>query len=141
MPTSTAGIRGWTLDTDHDLDLDAAGRLIENDGDDATYQEIACSLLLMYGENFMDVTEGVPWFAEIFQKGTPRARIEALIRNTIQLHPAIVDVPRVALETDRATRESAITFEARTASGRIIRSQDYRPILLGRPPQAAVQAP
>ena len=94
----------------------------------------------MYGENFCDVTEGVPWFQEIFQKGTPRARVLFLIRRTIELHPAIVDVPSVALDTDRATRASAITFEARTASGRIIRSQDYAPILLGRPPQASVQA-
>ena len=37
-------VRGWGLGTDHDLDLDAAGRLVEISGDDATYQEIALHL-------------------------------------------------------------------------------------------------
>lgn len=135
-------MRGFLLDPlTHDLSLDAAGRLETVDGDDATYQEIRCSLLLMYGENFCDVTEGVPWFQEIFQKGTPRGRIEELIRQTVKRHPAIVDVPLCRLDLDRATREGSIVFEARTASGRIIRSQDYPPILLGRPPAPAVQAP
>ncbi len=135
-------MRGFLLDPlTHDLSLDAAGRLETVTGDDATYQEIRCSLLLMYGENFCDVTEGVPWFQEIFQKGTPRARVEELIRQTVARHPAIVDVPLVRLVSDRVTRTGTITFEARTASGRVIRSQDFPPIVLGRPPAPGVQAP
>lgn len=123
-------MRGFKLDTDHDLSLDAGGRLEYVDGVEATAQEIKTRLLFMRGEAFTDLREGVPYFTEILIKGVDPARVRALIRQTIQSVPSVVDVPRVDFELDTATRQAVITWEARHASGRTIRSEDFPALIV-----------
>lgn len=124
-------MRGFALDPlTHDLKLDAAGRLETLDGDAATYQEIKTRLLLLRGECFADLREGVPYFQEIFAKGTTPGRVKAILRQAILTHPAIVDVPILDIEIDRMTRAASVTFEARTQAGRVIRSGDFGPIVI-----------
>ena len=125
-------MRGFKLDLEsHDLALDAGGRLEFVDGDAATYQEIKTRILFFKGEGFTDAREGVPYFQEIFQKGTDPGRVIALIRATIASVPAVVDVPLCAMSVDRATRAATVTFQARTNTGRVIDSRDYPPLILG----------
>ena len=124
-------MRGFKLDTDHDLALDSGGRFEFVSGDEATGQEVATRLLFFRGENFLDSREGVPYFQEIFQKGTDPARVRALIRATIQSVPAIVDVPVCEIVTDPATRRAVCTWSARTNTGTVIRSEDFPPLVLG----------
>ena len=123
-------IRGFQLDTNHDLAL-SNGDFLWIDGDAATGQEIATRLLFFRGENFADTREGVPYFQEIFQKGTDPARVRALIRDTIRSVPAVVDVPTCEIVTDPATRRAVCTWTARTNSGKVIRSTDFPPLILG----------
>jgi hypothetical protein len=127
-------IRGFKLDpTTHDLALDAGGRLEYVEGTDATVQEIKTRLLHFQGESFNDLREGVPWYQEILVKGVDLARVRAIIRAAILSVPAIVDVPRVDVEIDRATRAATITWEAREASGRVVRSEDFAPLVIAAP--------
>lgn len=124
-------IRGFKLDPEsHDLALDAGGRLLSVEGDDATAQEIKTRLLFFKGEAFTDAREGVPYFQEILKKGVSLPRVRAIIRQVIQSHPGIVDVPVCAIELDRATRAATIVWQARTLAGRIIRSEDYPPLVI-----------
>lgn len=123
-------IRGFLLDSDHDLALDAGGDFDTVEGDAATGQEIATRLLYFKGENFADTREGVPYFQEIFQKGTDPARVRALIRGTIQSVPAVIDVPACEIVTDPATRAAVCTWIARTNTGKVIRSEDFPPLIL-----------
>ena len=125
-------VRGFKLDPEsHDLALDAGGRLeyvtddTQEDADEATAQEIKTRLLFFKGESFTDAREGVPYYQEILIKGVQPARVKAIVRRVIQSHPAIVDVPVCELVLDRATRRAAVTWEARTVEGRIVRSADY----------------
>lgn len=119
-------MRGFKLDPEsHDLYLDDAGRTATVDGDEATAQEIKTRLLFFKGEAFTDTREGVPWYQEIMRKGADLARARAIVRQAILSVPSIVDVPRVDVDLDRATRALTITWTARTDSGRTIRSEDY----------------
>lgn len=124
-------MRGYKLDVNHDLSLDAGGRLEFVDGVEATAQEIKTRLLFMRGEAFTDLREGVPYYTDILVKGVDPARVRALIRQTIQSVPSVVDVPRVDFALDPATRTATVTWEARHASGRVIRSEDFPPLILG----------
>lgn len=118
-------IRGFELDTAHDLALDSGGRLTFVSDDAATAQEIKTRLLFFRGESFTDAREGVPYFQEILKKGVSLPRVRAILRQVIQSHPAIVDVPRLDLTLDRGTRIATVVFEARTVRGTTIRSEDY----------------
>lgn len=126
-----SAIRGFALDPlTHDLSLDAAGRLETIEGDDATIQEIQTRLLFFKGEGFTDLREGVPYFQEILKKGVDLARVKAIVRQVVQNHPAIADVPVVSIDLDRVTRAASVSFEARTRTGRVIRSEDFGPIVI-----------
>jgi hypothetical protein len=124
-------MRGVKLDPlTHDLSLDAGGRLETIDGDDATAQEIRTRLLFFRSESFTDQTEGIPFYEEILVKGGDLGRVRAIIRAAIASVPAIVDVPIVEVEVDRVTRAAAITWEARTNTGRRISSADFPPLTI-----------
>ena len=123
-------LRGVKLGPDHDLSLDAGGRLEYLDGDDAVAQEISTRLQLFQGESFTDLREGVPWYQEILVKGVDLARVRSIIRQAIQSVPAVLDVPELEVTLDRQTRSLTISWEARVASGRIIRSEDYQPLVI-----------
>lgn len=123
-------MRGFRLNTEHDLDLDAAGRLIEIDLDEATTQEIKTRLLFFRGQSFMDAREGTPYFEEILKKGIVPERVKQIIRQVIQSHPAIVDVPKIELVLDRFTRQASVVWEARTVRGTILRSEAFGPLVV-----------
>ena len=123
--------RGFKLDPlTHDLSLDDAGDLETVSDDAATAQEIKTRLLFFKGEGFTDLREGVPYFQEILRKGVDLGRVKAIIRQTIQSHPAIRDVPQIDISLDRATRAASVSFVARTFTGRTIRSEDFGPIVI-----------
>lgn len=123
-------IRGFKLDTNHDLSLDDGGRLEFVEDDAATIQEIGTRLRLLRGENFLDLREGVPYFTEILIKGVDVARVRSLIRQTIASVPGVVDVPVVDVSLDRSARALIVAFEARHATGRVIRSEDFPALVL-----------
>ena len=131
-------MRGWkkttTIDVDNpvlnDLHL-TAGTSTPVDGDVATAQEIRSRFLLVRGSYFLDLREGLPLFQEILKKGYVPGRVRQIVRDLLLTHPAIVDVVRVTFDVDRATRQAEITWIARTTTGRIVRSEDFGPVLLG----------
>jgi len=124
-------MRGFALDTTtHDLALDAGGRLTYVDGDAATAQEIKTRILFFRGENFMDSREGVPYFKEILIKGVSLARVRAIMRQVILSVPSVVDVPLLRIDLERQTRVATVTWHARTSEGRIVRSEDYPPLVV-----------
>lgn len=130
-------LRGFYLDPEsHDLYLDAGGRFVFLDGADAaqadraTAQEIKTRLLFFKGEGFTDAREGVPYFQEILRKGVALSRVRAIVQRVIRSHPSIVDVPVCEVTLDRATRAASVRFEARTLSGRLIRSDDFPPLVI-----------
>jgi len=124
-------IRGFMLDPNtHDLAIDSGGRLRYVEDDAATAQEIKTRILFFRGENFMDTREGVPYYEEILEKGVDLARVREIFRKVIQSVPAVVDVPLLTLDLDRTTRALTVVWEARTNTGRVIRSADFPPLVV-----------
>lgn len=130
-------MRGPKLTTTIDLDNPVEGDLYLDrgdnpmvDGDEATAQEIRTRLLTIKGEAYEDTREGVPWFEEILIKGPILERVRSIVRQTIQSVPAVVDVPRVELDLDRATRVLTISWEARTIAGIVVKSEDFPPLII-----------
>jgi len=124
-------MRGFKLDIEaHDLALDGAGRLLFVDDDAATVQEIKTRLLFFKGESFNDARAGVPYFQEILKKGTAPGRVKALLRKAIMSHPQVIDVSSLTLDVDRITRVASVAFVARTLTGRILRSEEFGPLVL-----------
>lgn len=131
-------MRGWkkttTIDADNPIPNDlhlTAGTSSTVDGDTATAQEIRSRFLLTRGSYFLNLREGLPLFQEIIRKGYVPGRVREIVRQILLTHPAIVDVPRVTLTVDRATRAASVEFDARTIDGLVIRSEDFGPVLLG----------
>ncbi len=100
-------------------------------GSEATAQEIATRLRFFRGECFADLREGTPYFQEILIKGVDLARVRAIVRQVIQSVPSVLDVPRVEVSLDRATRAATITGTARDKQGAVIRSEDFPPLVIG----------
>lgn len=123
-------MRGFRLDTEHDLALDLGGRLVPIEGDEATLQEIKTRLWFFRGQSFTDAREGVPYFQEILKKGVIPARVRQIIRQVVASHPAIVDVPRIELSIDRQSRQAVVSWEARTLSGSVLKSTDFAPLFV-----------
>ena len=124
-------IRGFMLDPEsHDLAFDAGGRLRYVEDDAATAQEIKTRILFFRGENFMDTREGVPYYTEILEKGVDLARVREIFRKVIASVPSVVDVPLLSLDLDRTTRTLTVVWEVRTATGRLIRSEDFPPLVV-----------
>lgn len=125
-------MRGFFLNpATHDLAVQN-GRFRTVSDDEATAQEIKTRLLFFKGESFTDRREGVPYWTEILAvKGVDLNRVKAIIRAVIRSVPAVVDVPRLEIVYDRATRRASVDFEARTVRGSTIRSADFGPLLIG----------
>lgn len=126
-------MKGYKLDsTTHDLALDASGRFVSFADDDsaAVAQEIKTRLLFFKAENFEDLREGTPYFQEILKKGPDLNRVRAIIRSVIASVPAVLDVPRVSIVVDSATRAATIVWTARTRKGATIRSEDFQPLVI-----------
>jgi hypothetical protein len=134
-------MRGWrkttAADADNpvisDLHLVGGDAEILGDGDEleATAQEVRSRLLLFRGSFFGNLREGVPWYQEILVKGPNVPRIREILRQAILTHPAIVDVLSLVITTDRATRAATVTWSARTVDGRIVRSEEHGPVIVG----------
>ena len=124
-------IRGLYLDpVTHDLVL-VNGDIVWNaDPRTSTAQEIKTRQLLFKGENFLDLRDGMPYYQEIFQKGTPPERIAELFRLSLLSVPSVIDVPRCEVEINPSTRVGQVVWTARTDDGQLIRSEDFEPLIL-----------
>lgn len=103
----------------HDVTV-VDGRFALVTGPEAIAQRIRHTLRFFLGEYFLDIRLGTPYFEEFFGKGKDRGRMRAVIRQRIAGVKGVIDVPRITLELDRATRNIAIQWEARIQSGAVI---------------------
>lgn len=122
-------IDGSNPDVD-DLYLNSHGDLEWVTGEDAIAQHIRIRLRFFKGEWFLNTGEGLPYFQEILQKGTSRARIEALFRKTITGTPGVSGLNAFSMQYDGTTRALTLTFEAQLDEGGTLESTDYPPFVL-----------
>lgn len=93
-------------------DLEVSGRdFVLVRGLAAVAQEVEVALRWERGEWFLDISQGVPWFAEILGKGTPISTIRELLIAEILTVPDVSHVRKLDLEVDRVERELSGTAE------------------------------
>ncbi len=80
-------------------------------------QRLLITLRMFTGEWFLDLTAGVPYYQSILVKNPDLDLIRSVLRQTIAADPLVVDVPRVDVELDRATRILTVSFAARLREG------------------------
>lgn len=100
------------------VDIDGSARLT-TDIPEAAAQRLTVTLMMFLGEWFLDVTKGVPYF-DVFKTRLPLDGVRALFRRTIQSDSYVVDVPRVSLSLDGATRALSLEFDARLREGSLL---------------------
>jgi hypothetical protein len=87
------------------------------DGVDEIKQICKCNLQSVAGEWFLDTTQGLPYFEEIFEKQSDVQRVNSIFINELKKVPGIISIIRFETTLDSVTRELTVNFEARTASG------------------------
>lgn len=92
---------------------------------EAIGQHLRVRLRWIRGEWFLDQRTGVPYFDEVFVKGTARSRIESRLRATILGTPGIVSLVSLALTVDTATRAASLAFTARTSTGGMLKVSNF----------------
>lgn len=104
--------------TEHDLTL-VNGDLQLVDGGNWVQQSIKQNLQALLGEWFLDRGVGLPWFDEIFQKGTSRSRVQQLLIREIIKTNGVEKLNVLTLDLDPRTRKASVTFEV-VALGTVI---------------------
>lgn len=82
-------------------------------------QNIECRLRLIYGEWFMNVQDGVPWFEKIFVKNPDLSAIDIIIKSTIAETPEVTTLTAYSSSIDRAKRKLSISFQALSQYGSV----------------------
>lgn len=97
---------------------------------EAVAQTIRNRLLFIKGEWFLDTTEGVPYFDDIWVVNPDLSLIRAIFKKVIRETDGVADVIDLDLALDRETRELTVNFEARLVDGTTLVSKDFAPFVV-----------
>lgn len=109
----------FKLDDDGDLLIEGNKFVLtQHNSDDEIAQRLMQRLRFFFGEWFLDVSAGVPWFQIIFEKSTSPDIIEGILKETIIGTEGVVTLDRwVPLEYDPKTRLVQVVFDVTTING------------------------
>jgi hypothetical protein len=109
-----------------DLKVDNSGELVVTDFDlvkiingDAIEQDIRTALRTFKGEYFLNTNVGLPYFQEIFKKGTSPLIIQNRFKTAILARPGVKNFESFEIEIDTALRQLNIEFTVNTDAGSI----------------------
>ena len=97
-------IRNWDKDTG---DLVTSGSAQFLTGRDDTAAGIYHRLRMFFGEYFLDITDGCPWFSAILGKA-PQDVAEAALKQRILTAPGVVSITSFAFDIQRLTRQITV---------------------------------
>lgn len=106
------------LDTNGDIDI-TEGKFTLTTGLDAIKQHLKQRLKLFYGEWFLDITKGIPYFQHILNKNPNPIVVDAVLKRTIIETPGILELLEFDLNIDSENRELQIDFKARAEDGNV----------------------
>lgn len=115
-----------------DIKADASNDLVLTDGaltlvddDAAIAQHLRIRLRFFKGENFLDPSEGVPYYERVLIKNPSIVLITSLFKRIIRETPGIVEILTFAVGYDPATRSLSLSFAARCSSGEKLEFTDF----------------
>ncbi len=109
----------WLNDAPLEVKQTANGTLDSvTDNQQEVLQLIRNRLKFFKGEEPTNITLGVPYFEQIFDKQTPLSVSESILRDVVQTTPGVKEVIEFALVVD-SQRRGTVTFTVNTIDGNI----------------------
>lgn len=95
------------------------GDLVLTSGLAEIQQNILQRLSVFFGEWFMNVQIGIPYFDKILVKNPDQGEIDALLTNTIQSVPGVIGLLSYSFSPDFVKRTLNVAFSAQTTQGKV----------------------
>ncbi|MBN8472319.1 hypothetical protein JYJ95_37940 [Corallococcus exiguus] len=108
--------RGWALSEDGDLAFVGGGAVLVR-GAAAIAQECRLALLLVRGEWFLDVRDGVDYFGRVWVKPPNAEDASAAFRAALLSVPGVESVRQVQLSLNAAERRLSVSYAATATDG------------------------
>lgn len=100
----------------------SGNRISVNSDSEQVAQSVRSRLLFYQGEWFLDLTAGVPYFQQIFQKPAQIATAESALKSEILKTEGLNSLTSFSSSFDRQTRQLSVSFTANTIYGEINQS-------------------
>ncbi len=118
MSVSDLALSDIALDTEGDI-LITGSDLTLTTGVDAIRQHLSQRLKTFYGEWFLNMEIGVPYFQQVLRKNPDPVIIDSIFKREIINTPGILQLEEFSLDLDSATRTLTLSFKARCDEGAI----------------------
>lgn len=115
----------FQLDNDGDL-LVTNNELTLTTGREAIRQHIQTSYRLFFGEWFLDIGIGVPYFETVFQKQANFVAVQQVLKSVVINTPGVIGLLSFLFDYFPTTREADVEFVANTEEGIL----DFRDFLI-----------
>ena len=106
------------LDSDGDIAIES-GEMVFITSREEIAQFISQKIKTFFGEWFLDVRLGIPYFSSILIKRVQPAVIESIFINEILATPGVVKITEFDINLDKLTRRMTLDFTAETINGKI----------------------
>lgn len=112
------------------LDRDTHDLVVENydlnlsDGLQLVEQRLRQSLWFFFGEWFLDITDGVPYYEDILVKAPIQITVESILKDTILATPGVLKITQFDVEYTNSTRNLTLDFAVSTDFGNLEISED-----------------
>ncbi len=90
---------------------------LESGGTNPILQDIIQTIRWYAAEWFLDITQGFPWFQEVFIKNPDVDKCDALLLATIQSVPGVLLVTTYSSTPNFDSRSFSVSFSAQTTTG------------------------
>ena len=109
----------WSLKLDaliHDLRIEN-GSFLRVNGSDEVRQRIKVALWHYFGEYFLNITTGVPYYEQILGRKIDADVVSTILRRQILLVPGVIRVKRLVARFENATRFYRMDSEVQVQAG------------------------
>jgi hypothetical protein len=109
-------------------DLDLSGhRLNLTTGEAAIEQNLRVRLLFFLGEWFLDRSQGIPYYRDVYVKAPDLLLLQHLFRTAILSTTGISTVNQLTVSVDKSLRKLLLTFQATMDTGAVL---TYNPFVI-----------
>lgn len=105
----------FKLDIDGDLEIISGKPSVLETIQEAVKQRLQIRLQTFLGEYFLDITQGIPYRQQIFNKGLTKKEVDALFLREISLDPDVIKV--LSFSSEQINRRYKLNFEVLTEDG------------------------
>ncbi len=97
------------------------------DGEEAIDQQLRLRLKFFLGEHFLDTSQGIPFYREVFIKNPNLRLLRTIFSEAVRTTPGISSVDSMEVTINSATRTLNLTFVATMLDGGVL---TYNPFIL-----------